>query len=470
MASMRAACYKDWFAHHIRTTHMHPENKQVEVEIHRLMVDLLSELHNVDVFWQAAALALSLALAWWVTRLVRAKLQARATEPSEPRTVAGLGLHGLGRVLFPLCALILVAILRVLLRYLQPEVALLNVAIPLLSALLLVGVAMYILNHLFAPSSVVRTWERTISWAVWLGLALYLTGALTELLSLLDSVAFRIGRQHISLLNVLQGIVSVAITVVIALWAAKLLEARLMAARALDLNLRVVLSKLVKTVLVVLAVLVALPAVGIDVTVLSVFSGAIGVGIGFGLQKIAANYLSGFALLLDRSVSLGALVTIDGYYGEVTRLTSRYLVLKGQDGTEAIIPNEHVITSVVVNHSYTDRRVRVDIPIQVSYQSDVELALGLMEEAARTHPRVLRDPAPVAVLKAFADSGIDLELYTWIGDPEAGKGNLRSDINRVLWKSFSAHGVAIPYPQREIRVLHGRSSSDANPQRQTPPA
>jgi small-conductance mechanosensitive channel len=235
-----------------------------------------------------------------------------------------------------------------------------------------------------------------------------------------------------------------------------------MGAHALDLNLRVVLSKLMKTVLVVVAVLVALPAVGIDVTVLSVFSGAIGVGIGFGLQKIAANYLSGFALLLDRSVSLGALVTIDGYYGEVTRLTSRYLVLKGQDGTEAIIPNERVITSVVINHSYTDRRVRVDVPIQVSYQSDVERALVLMEQAARAHPRVVSEPAPGAILKAFADSGIDLELYAWIDDPEAGKGNLRSDLNRALLKSFSANGIAIPFPQREIRIVG--ADSDAAPQ------
>jgi small-conductance mechanosensitive channel len=304
----------------------------------------------------------------------------------------------------------------------------------------------------------VRTWERTITWAVWVGLALYLTGALGELLSLMDGIAFRIGKQRISVLNVVSGIASVAITVLIALWAGKMLEARLMGARALDMNLRVVLSKLAKTVLVLLAVLVALPAVGIDVTVLSVFSGAIGVGIGFGLQKIAANYLSGFALLLDRSVSLGALVTIDGYYGEVTRLTSRYLVLRGQDGTEAIIPNEHVITSVVINHSYSDRRVRVDVPIQVAYDTDVDLALTLMEQAARAHARVLNDPAPVAMLKNFADSGIDLELYTWIKDPESGKGNLRSDISRELLKSFSAHGIAIPFPQREVRIVDDRGA------------
>jgi small-conductance mechanosensitive channel len=440
---------------------MNPETKAGEVEIRRWMVDLLSDLHSVNVLWQVAALVLCLILAWWIARMVRARLEAQPAQAPEHASAVKMGLRGVSRVLLPLSALILVAIARAVLRYRQPEVALLSVALPLLSSLLVVRVAMYILHHAFAPSSVLRTWERTITWAVWIGLALYLTGALTELVALMDGFAFRIGKQRISILNVVQAVLSVAITVLIALWAGKLLETRLMAASALDLNLRVVLAKLLKTVLVVLAVLVALPAVGIDVTVLSVFSGAIGVGIGFGLQKIAANYLSGFALLLDRSVSLGALVTIDGYYGEVTRLTSRYLVLKGPDGTEAIIPNEHVITSMVINHSYTDRRVRIEMPIQVSYQSDVELALQVMEEAAREHARVLADPAPMAVLKAFGDSGIDLELYAWITDPEAGRGNLRSDIYRVLWKRFAERGIAIPFPQREIRIIDGGGADQA---------
>jgi small-conductance mechanosensitive channel len=271
----------------------------------------------------------------------------------------------------------------------------------------------------------------------------------------LDGFAFHVGKQRISVLNVLQGLLSVAITVVIALWLGRTIEARLLATRSLDLNLRIVLSKLVKTLLVIVAVLVALPAVGIDVTVLSVFGGALGVGLGLGLQKIAANYVSGFVILLDRSISPGALVTIDGRYGEVTKLTGRYVVVKGGDGTEAIIPNETVITSVVINHSYSDRRVRVDVPIQVSYASDVDRALELMLEAASGHARVLRDPAPAALLKSFGDSGVNLELYVWVGDPEAGTGNLRSDLYRTVWKGFNANGIAIPFPQREVRILQG---------------
>jgi small-conductance mechanosensitive channel len=226
-----------------------------------------------------------------------------------------------------------------------------------------------------------------------------------------------------------------------------------MAARGLDAATRAVLSRLAKTVLVVLAVLIALPLVGIDLTVLSVFGGALGVGIGFGLQKIAANYISGFIILLDRSITPGALVTIDNRHGEVTRITARYLVVKGLDGTEAIIPNETAVSSTVINHSYSDPRVRVDVPVQVSYDSDVELAMRLMREAAEAHPRVLKEPAPAVVLKQFGESGIDLEMYLWIADPEAGRANLRSDLNLAIFRAFKAHGIEIPFPQRDVRIV-----------------
>jgi small-conductance mechanosensitive channel len=321
---------------------------------------------------------------------------------------------------------------------------------------MLVRVVVYVLRSAFRADGPLRYWERAIAWTIWVGVALHITGLLPDVIEVLDNLGFHIGKQRISVLTILQAMLSVAITVIIALWAGRTIEARLLDARGMDLNFRIVLSKLVKTLLVIIAILIALPAVGIDVTVLSVFGGAVGVGLGLGLQKIAANYISGFVILLDRSISPGALVTIDGRYGEVTKLTARYVVVKSMDGTEAIIPNETVITSVVVNHSYSDRSVRVDAPIQVSYNSDVDRALELMLEAARDHPRVLRNPMPGAVLKGFADSGIDLELYVWVGDPEAGTGNLRSDIYRALWKSFSANNIAIPFPQRDVRILRSK--------------
>jgi small-conductance mechanosensitive channel len=203
-----------------------------------------------------------------------------------------------------------------------------------------------------------------------------------------------------------------------------------------------------------------LPIVGIDITVLSVFGGALGVGIGFGLQKVAANYVSGYTILLDRTVSPGDLVTVDHFYGEVTKLTSRCIIVRGPDGTEAIVPNETVITSTVINHSYSNRRVLMRIPVQISYSSNLETALKLMLEAAYSHSRVLRDPAPTALLTGFGDNGINLELLAWIEDPERGKLNFNSDLNLALYKSFSANGIEIPFPQRDIRIVGGLNSGD----------
>jgi small-conductance mechanosensitive channel len=425
-----------------------------KTEIHNLLVDLVADLRNVNMVWQVVVLAVSLAAAWWVARLVHARLMS--VPSAEPSATLKIGVGGLNRVIFPLSALFCVILGRFVLRFFQHELNLLNLAIPLLFSLMLVRVAVYVLRRAFKADGPLRYWERVIAWTIWAALALHITGLLPEVVEVLDGFGFRIGKQRISVLTILQGLLSVAVTVVIALWAGRTIEARLLDARGMDLNFRIVLSKLVKTLLVIVAVLIALPAVGIDVTVLSVFGGAVGVGLGLGLQKIAANYVSGFVILLDRSISPGALVTIDGRYGEVTKLTARYVVVKSLDGTEAIIPNETVITSVVVNHSYSDRSVRVDVPIQVSYSSDVDRALELMLEAARDQPRALRNPAPGALLKAFADSGIDLELYVWVSDPETGTGNLRSDIYRAMWKAFNANNIGIPFPQREIRVLRSK--------------
>ena len=425
---------------------------KTETEIHNLIVDLLTDLQNINVLWEVGVVAISLTLAWWMARLLRGRL-ASVPPTAHPDAKFKIGVGGLNRVIYPLSALVLVVLGRAVVERFQPEVHLLNLAVALLFSLMLVRVVVYVLRHAFGASALMRYWERAIAWTIWVGLALHITGLLPEIEALFDSYAFHVGKQRISVLNIVQGLLAVAITVVIAVWAGRLIEGRLMAAHGLDANLRVVLSKTAKTLLVIAAVMVALPAVGIDVTVLSVFGGAVGVGLGFGLQKIASNYLSGFAILLDRSISLGALVTIDGHYGEVTKLTSRYVVVKGGDGTEAIIPNETVITTVVINHSYSDRRVQVNVPIQVSYEGDVERALELMMETASAHPRVLSQPAPAALLTGFGDSGINLTVYMWIMDPESGKGNLQSDIYRALWKTFNSNGIQIPYPHRDIRIL-----------------
>jgi small-conductance mechanosensitive channel len=230
-------------------------------------------------------------------------------------------------------------------------------------------------------------------------------------------------------------------------------EARLNAAVGLDSNLRAVFARLSRALLILLAVLIGLPMVGIDLTTLSVFGGALGVGLGFGLQKIASNYVSGFIILLDNSIRIGNIITVGNDRGEVTRITTRYTVLKNLAGVEALVPNELLVGSVVQNESYTDRQVRIGLPVQVSYDGDLERAMAIMTAAAKAQPRVLADPAPAVLLKEFAESGINLELGFWVGDPEQGVGGLRSDINLAIWHDFKQAGIAIPFPQREVRIF-----------------
>ncbi len=414
-----------------------------------LVSAFFAELEKTTILWQLGIVAASLAIAWLLSRSLRARLATTKASAAS----AQFGVGGAHRLLFPLCALLCVVAGRYALSHLVVSVALLNLAVPLLASLALIRAIAYLLRTAFGESQWLVVSERALAWVVWIGVALHITGVLPDITAALDGINFEMSGKRISLLTILQAPIVVAVAVVLGLWIGRLIERRLMGADEVDLNVRVVLSRLVRIVLLVVAVLIALPALGIDVTVLSVFGGALGVGIGFGLQKVASNYVSGFTILLDRSIRPGALVTIENYYGQVTKVAARYVVVRGLDGTEAIVPNETVITSIVVNHSYSDPRVRMDLAVQVSYRSDVERVLSLLLDIAKAHPRVLQHPEPMALLNRFGDSGIDLELYVWISDPEAGKANVQSDIYREIWKAFQREGVEIPYPQREIRVM-----------------
>ncbi|HEY8084643.1 MAG TPA: mechanosensitive ion channel domain-containing protein, partial [Methylophilaceae bacterium] len=243
-------------------------------------------------------------------------------------------------------------------------------------------------------------------------------------------------------------------TLVVTLWVGRVLENRLMRTEQLDMNLRVVLSKLLRVVLIVVGILSALSFVGFDITLLSVFGGALGVGLGFGLQKIASNYFSGFIILLDRSIHLGDVLTVDGHYGVANQLRARYLVLRKLDGTEVVIPNDTLITSTVINHSLSDRRAQVQVAVQVSYDSPLETAMRVMREAAQGADRILKSPAPDVNVKGLTDCGVALELTAWVEDPEAGFGSLQSLLYLKILEGFRANGVTIPSPQREIRLTN----------------
>lgn len=407
---------------------------------------------SAEILWQLAIIAASLLSAWSVNGLLRAYVVRHAGERWK------VGIEGINRILFPLTALALVYLGQAVLRVWQPT-SLLEIAGTLLVAMAVIRLLVYALRYIFAPGTWVRAMENIIATMVWLVLALYLSGLLPGILSTLDSISFGVGKNPITLLLILQSILTVLATLIIVLWISRALENKLMRAQQIHMNVRVVLTKLIRVVLSVLAVLIALSAVGFDITLLSVFGGALGVGLGFGLQKIASNYVSGFIILLDKSIHMGDIITVDSHYGIVNELRTRYMVLKKLDGTEVVIPNETLISNAVINHSFSDRKSQVQLPIQISYDSPLEMAMELMKNAALENPRVLRDPGPGVNIKGFGESGIDLALSLWIADPEEGSSSLKSDIYLNIWRSFRQHAISIPYPQREIRILPEQSNA-----------
>jgi small-conductance mechanosensitive channel len=419
----------------------------MEKELAGLWREVFSDLHQPDLVWQLLAVAVCLLLAKLGERLIPGR-QAGGGRAWE------LGRGGLKRVAFPLVALVLVLLARSLAEQ-WIHVGVLSLALPLLSSLAVIRVVFYVLRLSFAEATWLVQFERVFAALVWIIVALHITGLLPEVIDVLESVKFSTGKQKLTLWNVLQGLGAVLVAVLLALWLSSAIEARLHAAEGLDNNLRVVLVRLSKALLILLAVLIGLPMVGIDLTTLSVFGGALGVGLGFGLQKIASNYVSGFIILLDDSIRIGNIIAVGADRGEVTRITTRYTVLKNLDGVEALVPNELLVGSVVQNQSYSSPQVRIALPVQVSYDSDLERAMSIMAAAAKAQGRVLAEPAPAVLLREFADSGINLELGFWVGDPELGVGQLRSDINLAIWREFKQAGISIPFPQREVRILGG---------------
>ena len=216
--------------------------------------------------------------------------------------------------------------------------------------------------------------------------------------------------------------------------------------------MQILLYKLGSLLLYAVAMALVLHYLGLDLTVFTLFSGALGLGLGFGLQKVFANLVSGFIILADKSIKPGDVIQIGNHYGWINYLGSRYVSVVTRNGTEHLIPNENLITNEVINWSYSSKLVRLNVPVGVSYESDLEKARDLMLEVARATPRVLVDPKPSCLLMSFGDSTINLELRVWINDPQNGVGRLKSELNWGIWKAFREHGIELPYPQRDIHV------------------
>lgn len=409
--------------------------------------EILSDLTTPASWWQLAIVVTAFSIAWAINGALRAYVMRNAHDHWK------LGIGGVNRVLFPLSALFFVWLGKFAIASWHHTSILLLVS-KLLVAMAAIRLIVYVVRYITEPGGMLKTLENTISSIIWVVLALHLSGVLPSIFDALEGVEFNIGKNPINLLMALQGILTVIVTILIAMWFSRVLENKLMRIQDVNMNLRVVLSKLLRIFLIFIAVMVALSAVGLDITMLSVFGGALGVGLGFGLQRIASNYVSGFIILLDKSMQIGDVVTIDMHYGVVSDLRTRYLVLRKLDGTQVIIPNESLIINPVINHSFTDHKARVQMPIQVSYDGDLELAMRLMQDIAEDHPRVLVEPAPVVHLKNFGESGVDLMLTVWIPDPEEGSAALQSEINIKIWQAFKANNISIPFPQREVRVLN----------------
>jgi small-conductance mechanosensitive channel len=404
-------------------------------ELQLIWQEIQADMATPIVLWQVALIIAALVTAWMINGALRNYVMTHAPEHWK------LAIGSINRILFPLTSLVFVLFSQLILSSWQ-HTGLLKLAGRLLFAMAVVRLIVYLLRYLFSPGGWLKALESVIAWSIWGALALYLTGVLPQMLQGMEDMRFNIGKNHVNLLLVLQALLTVIVTIFIALWLSRVLENKLMRAEQVNVNLRVVLGKILRIVLLFIATLIALSAVGLDITLLSVFGGALGVGLGFGLQRIASNYVSGFIILLDKSMQIGDVILVDKHYGMVSDMRARYMVLSKPDGTHVIIPNETLITMAVVNHSLTEHKGRVQIELAISYDSALELALQLMQDIAKQHARVLQTPQPVARIKGFSEHGVELSLTVWVSDPESGVLSLQSALYMDVWKLFKKNKIS----------------------------
>jgi small-conductance mechanosensitive channel len=416
-------------------------------QLSSMSVSLLGEISAISArdlwTWQgviaAGCIGLSVAFGLWVGGRRRAWRTAESPPGSAAALFSRVGTAAL------LCTLALVVYGT---RHSQAKSAGLLLILAMLSGAMVISrLAVYGAMRAKSKGGQIPMIEQAAGWAVWLAIALLSLKWVTPVSNALDANAITVGSIRISLLDGIRTIVFLLLFIVVAAWAGSFVERRIMALSGLPIGVRVGVGKVTRVILVVLAVLLALTSVGVDLTALTVIGGAIGVGLGFGLQRIASNFISGFVLLGDRSIRPGDVITIGTRFGVVRELRARYVVVRDRDGVDTLIPNENLITSEVINWSYGDRRIRLKLPVRISYQDNPRRAMSLMEEVAKIHPRVEGDPAPAARVMEFSEVGVELELRFWIRDPEDGVNNVRSDLFLAIWDAFATEGITIPYPQ-----------------------
>ena len=413
--------------------------------------DWIAALARPTALAELGAVLLCIVLAWALVWAVR-----RASGSTDKSSIL-FGGRLVDGVLFPLILLALAYAARALLGQ-SMNLVVFKIAIPVLVSLAVIRFGVKVLQAAFRASPVVRLLEQTISWTAWAAMVLWVSGLLPILLEELDQITWKVGSTKLSVLTMIQGALSAGVVLIITLWISQAIESRLLkTATGAELSLRKAVSNATRALLVFVGILVALAVVGIDLTALSVLGGAIGVGIGFGLQKLAANYVSGFVILAERKLRIGDNVKVDGFEGAITHINARYTVIRSLVGRESIVPNEMLISNRVENLSLADPQLWQSTVVTVAYDSDVELVMRLLAQAALSQARVLREPAPLIALSSFAPDGLEFTIGYWLADPEKGLLNLRSSINLEVFRQLKAHQIEIPYPQR---VLHQKSAKN----------
>jgi small-conductance mechanosensitive channel len=354
-------------------------------------------------------------------------------------------------VLFLVLALLLSLGVRRLLIGELP-LAVFRLVIPVLVSLAVIRLTVKVLRAAFPDSRSVRVIERTVSWLAWMVTVLWVTGVMPMVLDELEDITWKIGSSEVSLRNLLEGSLSAVLVLILSLSLSSAIEARLLKGATDNLSLRKITANALRAILLSVGLLLALSAAGIDLTALSVLGGAVGVGLGFGLQKLAANYVSGFVILAERSLRIGDVVKVDNFEGRISDIKTRYTVLRSTSGRESIVPNEMLITQRVENASLADTRILLTTVVQVAYGTDLAWLMPQLRDAVMVANRVVKDPPPSVFLSAFASDGLELTVAFWIEDPENGQLGARSSVNLAILDTLNHLQVEIPFPQRVVQI------------------
>jgi len=415
-------------------------------------------LSTRNVLIEIGAVGLCLLAGWIVGVTLRDRYRRRRIKEPTALTWKYFTAQGSVVILPVVMAMFLVVLARSLMAG-HYDVSILDAAAHLIGAYIVVRLIVLLFAASLGNKSWMQNWENRLTLLIWLAIAAEYLGWLDPIIAGLDSIGIATGKSRVTVWSVLKLLFTLTLFVLVAAWISRWVERRLKKLSNIAPSTRIGIGKFANAFLIGLSILMGLNAAGVDLTALTVLTGAIGLGLGFGLQSIAANFVSGFVLLMDRSIKPGDVISLSGQsgtstenFGWVQELRGRYVVVRDRDGVEMLVPNQQLISNAVINWSYTDPRIRLKLPIRVSYRDDPELALRVLVAACEGHARVLREPAPVSRLMHFSDSGIELELRFWIADPQEGVNNVRSDVNRAIWRLFKEHNLTMPPAQREILV------------------